>query len=242
MLPNTAITDFKSWLLQHLDMFSKADLNLTSQCNLFVVMFYQIWEVRNHVLHRSAAASPTQVINRALFIIQHFHEAQNSIHASPLSPRKDTSPTFCYTLQTTHSLSKGIIHFYFHRNRGMLCVFALYTWQGDWKALHLWRNVDNNDRLLFFFECVRDLLRNHLPPVQAFQYITFPKSGYAAWITRKRAAPQPLQPIIQDIGQLLPSPISFLHAGREGRTLLRQILQFLPYSYLMFNNYAFFSF
>lgn len=242
MLPNPAIQDFKSWLLQQLDIFSNKDYNLTSQCILFVVLFYQIWETRNQVFHRGKAASPTQVINRALFIIQQIHKAHNSKHDSLLSPRNAISTTFCPTLNVTHLLSQGIIHFYFHRNRGMLCVFALHTWQGNWKALHLWRNVDNRNRLIFFFGCIRDLMQYHLPPMHQFQCISLHKSGYATWITLKCAAPQYLQPVIQDIGQLQPPSTSFLHAGKESRTLLRQILQFLPYSYSMFNSYAFFTF
>lgn len=127
LIPSSSITDFKCWLLQQLDIFSKPDHNLIPQCKFFIVLLYNIWESTNHVLHRGVTASPTHVINKTLFITQRIWEAQNSVPNSLITSHHTSSTTHYNSLHSRHLHSKDIVHFFIHRNRGMLCVFAMST-------------------------------------------------------------------------------------------------------------------
>lgn len=203
MLATHTANDFKAWLQLHLETFSRSDLDLTIQCKLFIVLLYHIWEARNQVLHRGTMITPSQVISKSHIVIQHHMAAYQSLANAFNSHMHPNHVHHRRPLQITLLSHKNIVHFYIHRNRGMLCAFTLLTCQGSWKRLSIWRNVENREKRHFLFWCIRDFLKNHSCQIGYVNYIIVQKKGHAGWVRNDTKPPLQLQPIIQDIQQLL---------------------------------------
>lgn len=234
--------DFSSWLRNYLTLFCRSKQLLASQCKLFIILLYYIWEARNRTFHDGVQITPAQVITKGQIFMRIF-TAASLVSLSPAS--RSSRPFRRLTLRYLHTINwhrYNILHFFIHRNRGTLCLIGLLTHQGAWKNLLIWRNVDNKETLHFLFQAIRECFASHLTSLTDFTHIVLQKKGHINWLTQNSKPPLSLQPLIDDIKQLLSPHTTFLIADKISRNLLRHILQFLPYSYFHFGPFVSFSF
>lgn len=243
---------FTHWLMNYLQHFRSLDATqpakTSQQCQLFLIILYSIWDARNRILHDSVQVHPLQVIYKSHATLQSILQAQdNAVHQATL---KSFSPQHRIPIFNSHAHSlEASVLFYTHKNSNQVYVFALVVNQGNWEALHVWRNIQAwHNNLHFFFWCIRDFIFKHT--LQGFtstqgsvlSKIVVQRKGYVSWLAHSTQPPLQLKPLLQDIRSHVLQYVEFTLGGQLGHNLLRQILDFLPYAYLSFNDFVTFAF
>lgn len=132
--------------------------------------------------------------------------------------------------------------FLLHKNSRSIYVFGLSVLNGSWSSLSLWKNDSNWDKLTFLFWCIRDYFKNPQYPTTLQSRIILQRKGHVAWLQFSTKAPAILHPLIHDIHQLAHHVSGIYYGGNISHNLLRQVLEFLPHSYLQFGTHVTFYF